>query len=696
MRTSGYPTRPLTVLLIALPVLVFILLPVVAMLRASVEVSVPMAEPELVARTAEALALVDEDRRPTLDAWWASADREARLSALAAAFVLRVGAAPWDTSRRFAAQERAAEAALAAATAADRAAMDASLPLVHAALERRAVIAALAEPRLGATKAAELRSGVTTRLGLDHYLHIVSDPRLRRAALNTLALATTSAGLATLIGFVVAFGVHRGLMPGAAIVRVMILLPLVSPPVMLASATIMLFGRQGLVTHTVLDQGLGWIDAATTNIYGLGGVVAAQVLGFIGPVFIVLSATLARRDPAMEEAAASLGAGYGATLGQVLLPLAMPGIARAFMLAFVLALTDFGNPNVIGENVTVIAGEIYGQIVVNRNHPLAAALCVAVLAPAGLVYALVELAGRRRRFHVAFAAAGAGIDPPPAMRILVGVVGWAAASAIGALFAVVIAGAFVRVWGVDYGFTLAHFLGRRPDEAFAGTAFGTEGLGVGTVLDSLRVAALAAPIGAAFAIVLAYVLERWRPPGHAALGFVVMLPAVLPGLIFGIGYLVAFNDPFGQADLALTGTLAILVLNVLFGNLFVGVLAVRAALKRVDPAAEDAAETLGAGLATRLFSIVLPAVRHACILGGLYIFVDGLTTFSSVIFLVSGEWRLASVEIFNQAGAAYGAAAAKTVALLGIVALVLVAIWRAESGTAKHRHVSPVQQQVRE
>ena len=58
--------------------------------------------------------------------------------------------------------------------------------------------------------------------------------------------------------------------------------------------------------------------------------------------------------------------------------------------------------------------------------------------------------------------------------------------------------------------------------------------------------------------------------------------AVLPGVIFGVGYIVAFNFPFGMKELALTGTMAILVINILFGNIFVGVLAGRAMLQRID------------------------------------------------------------------------------------------------------------------
>ena len=67
-------------------------------------------------------------------------------------------------------------------------------------------------------------------------------------------------------------------------------------------------------------------------------------------------------------------------------------------------------------------------------------------------------------------------------------------------------------------------------------------------------------------------------------------------ILFGIGYIVAFNLPFGRKELALTGTMWILVLNLLFGHIYLGVLAGRAVLQRLDAAVDEAAEILGASL----------------------------------------------------------------------------------------------------
>ena len=99
-------------------------------------------------------------------------------------------------------------------------------------------------------------------------------------------------------------------------------MPLVAPPVLIATATVMLFGRRGLVTHTLLDQGLGLIDADETNLYGFFGVVLAQVLSFVPATLIIFDNVMRRQDGRIDEAAAGLGASHFTTFRHVTLPLA--------------------------------------------------------------------------------------------------------------------------------------------------------------------------------------------------------------------------------------------------------------------------------------------------------------------------------------------------------------------------------------
>jgi iron(III) transport system permease protein len=278
---------------------------------------------------------------------------------------------------------------------------------------------------------------------------------------------------------------------------------------------------------------------------------------------------------------------------------------------------------------------------------------------------LIERLGRRKRF-----ASAVGTPPelpvPLVARVGLSAAAWGAVGLTMMLYGAIVFASFIKIWRVDHSFTLAWY----TTGGVAG--FVSEYRGVAVVWESVKVAGLAAPIGGLLAVILAYLIERARPLGVNVLGFIALLPAILPGVILGVGYVVAFNLPLGMKSLALTSTMWILVLNILFANIFIGYLAGRAVLQRYDAAIDEAAESLGASLWQRFAWVTLPIMRHALMLGTLYVFVHGLTTLSAVIFLVSPMHKLASVSIFDGAEAGhYGAASAISVTILVIVFAVM-------------------------
>lgn len=656
----------------------FIAYPIGAILAESFVVAGPMLPKRLKAVTEEALSLLPPERREAaLQRWTAGASEKERVEALAAAFALTDGDAPWDRKAAFSEQSAAAESALAALAPGERAAVEAEVPIAVAMLHKRVALAFQTREALGPERFDALRTGTDNRWGLDHYLKPIEDRHIRRAALNSLALAACASICVTALAFLLSFGLNRGGVPRPGLMRAVLLLPLVAPPVLVATATIMLFGRRGLVTHTLLDRTLGLVDADVTNLYGFSGVVLAQTLCFLPAALIVIDNVLRKQDGRAEEAALSLGASRTQVFWNVTLPLAWPGLKRALVLVSILSLTDFGNPLLLGRDTPVIAGLIYDEITAFRNTPLAAALCVWLLAPSLLLYLALEALGGRKRYVTAQGTGGASEWPLPRLwRVGLGSLAGLVAGLVVAVYATVILGAFTRLWGVEWTPTLGYFTLQGVGIGHAGTGYGSSDRGLSLVWQSLQVAALAAPLGGLLGVVIAYVVERIRPPGANLIAFLALVPAILPGIIFGVGYIVAFNVPFGIKALSLTGTSAILVLNILFSNLFVGVLAARAALQRLDSSVDEAAESLGAGLVQRFFLVTLPMLRQAFLLGTLYVFVDGLTTLSSVIFLVSGEHKLASIAIFNHAQSGeFGYAAAKSVAILGAASLAMTMIW---------------------
>jgi len=157
-------------------------------------------------------------------------------------------------------------------------------------------------------------------LTLANYAAFFSTWRLFRILVNSLLVSAVSTALTVTVALVLAYAVTRTTVPGKRFVSLMSLLPLISPPFLVSLAFILLFGRNGALTHGL---GLDW------SIYGFHGIVLAQVFTFLPQAYILLANVLANIDVSLEEAAENLGAGFGVTLWRVTLALARPGLASA-------------------------------------------------------------------------------------------------------------------------------------------------------------------------------------------------------------------------------------------------------------------------------------------------------------------------------------------------------------------------------
>ena len=663
----------LATLVAAVLVFVFIAYPLGSVLLESFAVSRPMSVFELREMTHDALdRMAPADREKTVRRWVATAKPKARMEAAAAALELIGEEVPWDRKATFDDQIAGAEAAVAALGPDKRARFEEQLPISIVMLHKRIPLAFKIKKRLSQEEFDRLRTGANESLGLKHYLAIFEEPRLQKAARNSIFLSLITCLITTFVAYVLAYGVNRRAVPMPNLVRYGTLTPLVSPPVMIATAAILLFGRNGVVTKEFLDGTLGWIDARETNLYGLGGVIVAQVFSFLPPAFIILDNVLSKHDGRVEEAAASQGASPWQVFTRVSLPLSTPGLRRTVILVFILAMTDFGNPLVIGKDLPNLAGVLYNEIIGFQNTELSAALAVWMIVPALSIYFLLEGIGRRKRYDTGDSGGGPPELPVPLpAKVIIAAVAVAVLSLIVVLYGTIFLASFIKIWGVDNSLTITHYT---TGSAVAG--FVSEYHGVGVVWESVKVAAIAAPLGGLLALVIAYIVERVRPVGGNLLSFAALTPAILPGVIFGIGYIVAFNFPFGMKELALTGTRSILVLNLLFGHIYLGVLVGRAMLQRLDASVDEAAEILGASLIQRFTKVTLPMMRHAALLATLFVFVEAMTSLSAIVFLVSPGNDLAAKAILDEAVASYyGIASAMSVTMLLVVFGVMGAMW---------------------
>src|SRR5690606_24616243 len=184
------------------------------------------------------------------------------------------------------------------------------------------------------------------------------------------ALGSTILGLAfALVATRTGFRFKKGL-------RLLTILPIITPPFVIGLALILLFGRAGVVTLTLSN--LFGIEPGRW-LYGLTGIWIAQVLSFTPISFLVPIGVAAGVRPPVEEASQTLRANRWRTFWHVSLPLMKPGLANAFLIGFIESMADFGNPLVLGGSHGVLSTEIFFAVVGSQNDPSRAAVLAIVL-----------------------------------------------------------------------------------------------------------------------------------------------------------------------------------------------------------------------------------------------------------------------------------------------------------------------------
>jgi molybdate transport system permease protein len=192
----------------------------------------------------------------------------------------------------------------------------------------------------------------------------------------SLLCASAATAVSLLLGVPLAWVLARTDFPGRGLVRALVTLPLVLPPVVGGVALLLVLGRTGLVGRR-LDDAFGITLPFTT-----AGVVVAEA--FVAMPFLVISVEGALRaaDPRYEEAAATLGASRLTAFRRVTLPLVAPGIAAGAVLAWARALGEFGA-------TITFAGNFPGR---TQTMPLAVYLALETDPQAAIVLSLVLLA----------------------------------------------------------------------------------------------------------------------------------------------------------------------------------------------------------------------------------------------------------------------------------------------------------------
>jgi iron(III) transport system permease protein len=476
-----------------------------------------------------------------------------------------------------------------------------------------------------------------------------------RATGNSLQVMALSTTTAVLLGFVFAYAMVYTPMRWKPFFRLVGILPLLSPPFVVAAAYVILFGPRGLITYGVFGQ--------TVNVIGLQGIWAVQTIAFFPFAYQLIADVLSRSDARLEQAARNLGAGPWQVFRTVTLPLSRPGLGAAILTTAIYVLEDFGNPALIGGSFTVLPVLAYGEISGFGNIQGATAVSTILLVLALVLYfAKIRLDGGRSFVTVSGRASSMPRPPVPAALTSACFVACLLLSGLILLvYGSLLVSALTLTFPTNFTFTTRHF-----EYIVSGPN--------GTALQNTLVFGLAAAaFSAAFALLAGWLVQRVAFKGARVLDLLLIMPAAIPGLFFGIGYATAFNEAW--LDWLDRGILIIIAM--IFWNIPVGYQAAVAGLRQIDRSMDEAATSLGASSLRGFRDVLIPMLGGSLRVGFVTTFVRAVTTLSVVIFLFTPSSTVATIRIYQLVNDLnFGAATAFTVADIGmaIVALTVIAL----------------------
>lgn len=471
--------------------------------------------------------------------------------------------------------------------------------------------------------------GPDHRFSLDYVAEVFWNPLYREGLINSFGIALTTTMGCLLLALPLALLFARYEFLGKSILNSLILIPMVLPPFVGAIGIKAVLGQSGALNALLLNLGM---MSASKPVDWLGewqmaGMVLMEVLHLYPILYLNLAASLANLDPALEEAAANLGASPWRRLRRVTLPLIMPGIFAGGTLVFIGSFTELGVP-LIFDFDRVTAVQIFRSLNDLSGNPFPFALVVVLLLCSSAIYVIGKgLFGR---------ADAMGAGRATTARTPVRLSGWASIGCAMAFLLVtslailphfgVVLLSLAEDWYATFlpeRWTLAHYVG----------ALGHD-LTLSSIANSLKYSLAALLLALILGTGIAYLNVRTRIWGRQWLDLMAMLPLAVPGVVLAFGYL-AMTRPGRSFDWLMLGEdpLMILVIAYAVRRLPYIVRSASAGFQQVSPALEEAAQNLGATPWRALRRITLPLVLPNLVAGGLLAFAFAMLEVSDSMIL---------------------------------------------------------------
>ena len=498
------------------------------------------------------------------------------------------------------------------------------------------------------------------RITLANFVAFARDPFYVRSLVNSLLLGLGTVVATSVVGFAVAFLLVRFDFVGRNLFSYLTLIPIISPPLVGVLGFTFIMGRAGTV-NVLLEDWLG-LAKPINFVYGLHGVLLVETLHLFPMITLNVVDALAKIDPALEEAAESVGARAWTTWRTITLPLTTPGYVAGALLVFIWTFSDFATPLVLGVH-DLLASQAYLNIVqfVDRRIFRMGIVISALM----VVLAVVFLVAARQ--YVAIKDYSSLAYSRIARRRLAPL----GQAGVVAFLSLVMLLSFIPYLGVGLasvgkGWSLTPFPVQYTLQYFERVIVEAPKY----IVNSFLYSGLAVLGCVAIGVPIAWILARTRLPGRDVLDGLNTLILAIPGTAIGIAYVRAFHVALPGLDRGLTSFWVILPLVLAIRRLPYTVRGSYASLLLVHPAMEEAAASVGARGLRAFGDVTLPLIWRGVLVGSLFSFTTSLQEASAVLFLSLGGWETITVGIFSF----YIAGSANEAAALGVVLIVVAAV----------------------
>ena len=464
-------------------------------------------------------------------------------------------------------------------------------------------------------------------IGFENYINYFESPALVYSIYNSLFVATTTTFITVTLAFVFAYALTRSCMIGKTVFRSIAMIPILLPSLLAGIALVYLFGNQGIIKELLFGY----------KIYGPIGIIIAEVFYTFPHALLIIIIALSIADARLYEAATVLRSKPIRTFFTITIPSAKYGLTSAIFVVFTLVITDFGIPKVIGGQFSVLAVDVYKQVVGQQNFEMGAVVSVVLIIPAVIAFIVDRIVQRKQ---VAILTSRSVVYEPKknrnfdlVMLVYCCLISFFIFTILGMCFFA----SFVTFWPYNMSLSLDNYQFDLMD-----------GGGWASYYNSIRLACYTAVFGTIIVFSGAYFVEKSRglKKGRSILHFLSMIPMAIPGMVLGLAYIFFFNHPNNPLNF-LYGTMAILVICTITHFYTVSHLTALTALKQIDNEFEHVGSSLKQPFYKTFFRVTLPISLPAIFEISIYFFVNAMTTVSAVVFIYSFNTHLASVAVLN-------------------------------------------------